>query len=64
MCFRNESALLLGRTVHSIFKRTPPELLDEIVLVDDNGDLDANDPYSLNSMEMEMVNLNRFRFFF
>jgi len=55
MCFRNESALLLERTVHTIFRRTPDELLDEVILVDDNGDLDSLDSFSQNNDQMKQV---------
>jgi len=55
ICFRNESSLLLGRTVHTVLRRTPEDLLDSIVLVDDNGDLDSLDPYSLNNKDMALV---------
>jgi len=52
ICHRNESSVLLERTVHTIFKRTAESLLDKIVLVDDNGDLDSSDPYSQNTKKM------------
>lgn len=34
---QNEQDLMLSLTVHSILARTPPELLKEIIIVDDNG---------------------------
>jgi len=53
ICFRNESASVLQRTVWSVFRRTPDDLLKHIILVDDNGDLDALDPYSMNDKAMK-----------
>lgn len=37
MCFRNESAILLRRSLQTLLWRTNPDLLDEIILVDDNN---------------------------
>ncbi|VDP17760.1 unnamed protein product [Soboliphyme baturini] len=41
ICFHNEAWSALLRTVHSVSERTPPELLKEIILVDDCSDKEA-----------------------
>jgi len=53
ICFRNESVTILQRTVWSIFRRTSDDLLKQIILVDDDGDLDALDPYSQNNKALK-----------
>ncbi|XP_055990767.1 polypeptide N-acetylgalactosaminyltransferase 11 [Sorex fumeus] len=40
ICFYNEALSALLRTVHSVLDRTPPQLLHEVILVDDDSDLD------------------------
>ncbi|XP_064456370.1 polypeptide N-acetylgalactosaminyltransferase 11-like [Ornithodoros turicata] len=40
ICFFNEAWSALLRTVHSVLDRTPPNLLKEIILVDDNSTFD------------------------
>jgi len=37
ICFHNEALSVLLRTVHSVLNRTPPQLLKDIILVDDSS---------------------------
>ncbi|KAK8781514.1 hypothetical protein V5799_017146 [Amblyomma americanum] len=39
VCFYNEAWSALVRTVHTVLERTPPALLHELILVDDNSTL-------------------------
>ena len=39
MVFYNEAASVVLRTVHSVLNKSPPHLLHEILLYDDNSDL-------------------------
>lgn len=50
---QNEQSGMLTLTVHSIVARTPPELLTEIIIVDDNGDEEKIRRHSVNETELE-----------
>nr|CAD7199416.1 unnamed protein product [Timema douglasi] len=41
VCFYNEHFNTLMRTVHSVVDRTPPNLLHEVILIDDFSDIDG-----------------------
>eukprot|EP00039_Didymoeca_costata_P015020 m.248873 g.248873 ORF g.248873 m.248873 type:complete len:602 (+) comp16138_c0_seq1:76-1881(+) len=43
LCFHNEARSALLRTITSVITRTPPHLLVEIILVDDNSDWPVDD---------------------
>ncbi|KAL7575290.1 hypothetical protein ACA910_001815 [Epithemia clementina (nom. ined.)] len=50
---QHERAGLLSLTVHSFLGRTPPELLKEIIIVDDNGNEEERDGFVDDEMEIQ-----------
>lgn len=51
---QNEQSGMLELTVHSILARTPPELLKQVIIVDDNGFGDVRGP-DVNETELELL---------
>jgi len=45
ICFHNEAKSVLLRTVHSVLNRTPPDILREIIIVDDLSEYGKNGIY-------------------
>lgn len=62
ICFYNEHLRTLLRTVHSIINRTPSNMLQEIILVDDESDIqDLYKNLSTYINKQKLVNVKLFK---
>lgn len=57
ICFHNEAWSTLLRTVHSVLDRTPFEILEEVILVDDFSDFSKFN----NKIKFTLLKLTRFK---